>query len=76
MKESSHPIGGMNPTFNLVSNELTILLGGKGTFTRAATIPVGDHPYGLAVGDLNGDSKADIVVANGRDNNISVLMSR
>jgi hypothetical protein len=63
-------------TVNLASNDITVLLGGKGTFTRAATIPVGGNPYGVAVGDLNGDGKADIVVANGRDNTISVLLSK
>src|SRR6266404_3572480 len=60
-------------TVNLAGNDVTILLGGKGTFTRAATIAVGNKPYGVAIGDLNGDGKADIVVANSLDNNISVL---
>lgn len=63
-------------TVNLASNDITILLGGRGTFTRAATIAVGNKPNGVAVGDLNGDGKADIVVANSRDNDISVLLSK
>jgi hypothetical protein len=34
------------------------------TFTSAADLPVGDAPQGVAVGDLNGDGKADLAVAN------------
>jgi len=63
-------------TVNLASNDITILLGGKDTFTWAATISVGGAPYGIALGDLNGDGKADIVVANSRDNSISILLSK
>ena len=35
---------------------------------------VGSRPYGLAVADLNGDGKPDIVTANYRDDNVSVLL--
>ncbi|HLW84639.1 MAG TPA: VCBS repeat-containing protein [Candidatus Sulfotelmatobacter sp.] len=39
-----------------------VLLGnGDGTFTSAADVTVGSRPYGLAVGDVNGDGFADIV---------------
>lgn len=61
---------------NYAGNDITILLGGKGTFTQGATIAVGGAPDGVAVGDLNGDGKADIVVANSNENNISVLFAR
>ena len=63
-------------TANLGSNDLTVLLSDRGTFTRAATIAVGGEPEGVTTGDLDGDGKADIVVANSRDNTISVLFSK
>ena len=63
-------------TADLASNSVTVLVGGKGTFTRAATIVVGNKPSGIAVADLNGDGKADIVVTNSWDNDISVLLSK
>lgn len=34
-----------------------------GTFLPAVVVPVGGHPSGIAVGDLNGDGKPDIAVA-------------
>ncbi len=39
-------------------------------------IEVGSHPKGLALADLNNDSKADIVVCNNGDNSVFILLSK
>lgn len=61
---------------NYTSNNITVLRGSKGTFTRTATIAIGRHPEGIALGDLNGDGKSDIVVTNSDDNSISILFGK
>jgi len=53
---------------------VSILLGdGTGSFTPAATLPVGYSPFSVAVGDFNGDGVLDLAVANwcGNDPNCS-----
>ena len=54
-----------------------------GTFTTTASPPLfgaaansvtGTHSHGIAMGDLNGDGKRDLVVTNAADNTISVLL--
>jgi hypothetical protein len=46
-------------------NSVNVLLGnGDGTFQAAVSYPVGDFPYGVAVGDFNGDGKLDLAVVN------------
>jgi hypothetical protein len=60
---------------NFSSNSVSILLGqGDGTFTAAVNYTVGQAPYGLAVGDFNGDGKLDVAAANSSSNNVSILL--
>jgi FG-GAP-like repeat/FG-GAP repeat len=61
--------------------DVDILLGvGDGNFTPAKSFPAGKNPISIAVGDLDGDSKPDLVFANlgdrpsGGSGNLSVLL--
>jgi hypothetical protein len=54
-------------TTNLDGNNCTVLLGdGKGGFTQPPGSPFacGDSPFGVAIGDVNGDSHADLAIVN------------
>jgi len=62
---------------NGVDNTVSVLIGnGDGTFGAATNSPisVGKNPTGVAVGDFNNDGNPDLVVANGGDNTVSVLV--
>ncbi|MFB2120910.1 FG-GAP-like repeat-containing protein [Parapedobacter sp. 2B3] len=43
------------------------------TATDAGPFPVGDNPFGIAYGDVNGDGRPDIVTANQTAGSISIL---
>jgi hypothetical protein len=51
---------------NLDSKDLSVLLGGARGFVRApgSPFPAGDGPFGLAVGDFDGDGHLDVAVVN------------
>jgi len=52
-----------------------VLLGsGDGTFGAKSDYGAGSFPYSLAIGDLNGDGKPDLAVANAGDTTVSVLL--
>ena len=53
----------------------TSVLGPDGTFESAVSYSTGSDPFAAAIGDLDGDGYADIVVANLSSDNISVLIN-
>jgi FG-GAP-like repeat/FG-GAP repeat len=59
-----------------VDGTLSVLPGnGDGTFGPAVSYPSVTHPNDVAVGDLNGDGKLDIVVAN-EGGTVSVFLGK
>ena len=55
---------------------LPVLLGnGDGTFRSVLTYGAGSAPASLAVGDLNGDGKPDLAIADDFSNNVLVLLN-
>ena len=62
-------------TVDPYKNKLLISFGdGHGSFIRQTTCSTGFYPYFVAIGDLNGDTRLDIVVANGKEPSISVFI--
>jgi hypothetical protein len=57
--------------------EVDVLLGhGDGTFAPKVAYQAGSGSGGVAIGDVNGDSKPDLVVANFYDNTVSVFLNK
>ncbi|HLJ49158.1 MAG TPA: FG-GAP-like repeat-containing protein [Bryobacteraceae bacterium] len=57
------------------NGNIAIYLGkGDGTFQSAVTVSAGTTPQAIAIADLNGDGKADLIVSNHNSANISVLL--
>ena len=58
------------------SNKVYVFLMGKDGVTSHFSLTVGNHPKGIALADINGDGKADILVCNNSDNDISIILSK
>jgi hypothetical protein len=50
--------------------------GGDGTFANQPACAVGQARWSVALSDVNGDGKSDIVTANDDSNTVSVLLGR
>jgi hypothetical protein len=54
-----------------------VLLGsGDGSFSSRGTLTVGEGPFSVAVGDLDGDSHVDIATVNSHSRDLSILFGR
>jgi hypothetical protein len=52
-----------------------LLSNGDGTFQSQQSYPVGTYPDALAVADVNGDGRPDLIAANYGDDTVSVLLN-
>src|SRR5262249_62016071 len=56
-------------------SDVSVLLGtGNGAFQAQQRFTVGAAPYSVAVADVNGDGRLDLVTANYDSNDVSVLL--
>lgn len=65
-----------NEGSNSVSVFRNISNGGVTDFETKVDYPTGNTPYGIAIGDINGDGLLDIAATNFNDNTVSVLGNR
>jgi hypothetical protein len=57
------------------NSTVTILLGnGDGTFTLKSTMPAGNNPVAITVGDFRRDGKVDLAIVDQASNTVTVLL--
>ncbi len=57
------------------TDQVVVRVGGAGgSFTGQPPLAAGDDPFGVAVGDINGDSDPDLAVANSQSADVSALL--
>ncbi|MFN6053982.1 MAG: FG-GAP repeat domain-containing protein, partial [Planctomycetia bacterium] len=62
--------------FSLNQDTVSVLLGnGDGTFKAQSTFTVGSGASSVALGDVNGDGRLDIITANFKSNKAGVLLN-
>ncbi|RZM28998.1 MAG: T9SS type B sorting domain-containing protein [Pedobacter sp.] len=60
-------------TSDMITVRRNASAGGKLNFVEKQDFRVGDYPLALAVGDIDGDGKTDLVSANGNANTVTLL---
>ncbi len=65
--------GNLTNIGSIQSGEIHATMGG--TFAAKVDYTTGTQPYGVAIGDLNGDGKADLAVANSNSTSVSVFIN-
>ena len=56
-------------------DSVRVILGdGRGGFSSAVPVPVGRGAWRVAMGDLNGDGRVDLVTSNSESKSVSVLL--
>jgi len=63
-----------NPDLMDAGGVSILMGGGDGTFQSAINIAAGKNPEAIAVGDFNGDSRLDLVLANTGSDTVTVLL--
>jgi len=66
--------GNLTNINNIQAGSLNIGVGGS--FATKVDYPTGTTPYSVAIGDLNGDGKADLAVTNYNSTSVSVLINQ
>lgn len=59
-----------------LSGELSVLPGrGDGTFGPRQALPVGRRPFAIAIADVDGDGRGDLIAANAQSNTLTLYRS-